>query len=311
MGDKELNWTDCQAAYHVGRLGTVSAAAEHLGVHRATIQRHIDALEKQLGAKLFQRHTKGYTLTEIGGALMDVAGDTQDRLKQLAGLAEKKEHHLSGEFVVTSVDFAMPMLAPIFEQFLCIHPDIEINFVSSSKRLRMEYGEAHVAFRAGTKPTEQDSVVQYFREVQYGLFASARYAERYGTPNSLEEFSDHKFFRFLGHGEAHPWHQWSNKYIPETNISLRTYSATALKHGLLSGLGIGLMPLDESIDNPELIQVMPNIGQWSEIFWIVTHVDLHRSPKVQAFLDLLKQLGYLPPPENANWKRATAPKSLS
>ena len=53
------NWDEVRTAYQVARLGTVSGAADVLGVHHATVIRHIDALEKRLGAKLFQRHARG------------------------------------------------------------------------------------------------------------------------------------------------------------------------------------------------------------------------------------------------------------
>ena len=58
------NWDEVRTAYQVARLGTVSGAAEVLGVHHATVIRHIDSLEKRLGTKLFQRHPRGYTPTE-------------------------------------------------------------------------------------------------------------------------------------------------------------------------------------------------------------------------------------------------------
>ncbi len=51
---------------------TVSGAAEVLGVHHATVIRHIDALEQRLGVKLFQRHARGYTATEAGQDLLQV-----------------------------------------------------------------------------------------------------------------------------------------------------------------------------------------------------------------------------------------------
>jgi DNA-binding transcriptional LysR family regulator len=60
------NWDEIRTAYQVARMGTVSGAAEVLGVHHATVIRHIDALEAALGAKLFQRHARGYTATEAG-----------------------------------------------------------------------------------------------------------------------------------------------------------------------------------------------------------------------------------------------------
>ncbi len=55
------HWSEVRSAYAVARLGTVSAASAELGVHRATIIRHINTLEASLGARLFQRHTRGYT----------------------------------------------------------------------------------------------------------------------------------------------------------------------------------------------------------------------------------------------------------
>ena len=63
------NWDEIRTAYHVARLGTVSGAAEALGVHHATVIRHIDALEGRLGVKLFQRHARGYTATEAGARI--------------------------------------------------------------------------------------------------------------------------------------------------------------------------------------------------------------------------------------------------
>lgn len=66
-------WDELRTALQVARAGTVSGAAQALGVHHATVIRHIDALEDRLGVKLFQRHAKGYTPTEAGAALADVA----------------------------------------------------------------------------------------------------------------------------------------------------------------------------------------------------------------------------------------------
>ena len=60
------NWDEIRTAYHVARAGTVSGAAADLGVHHATVIRHIDALEARLNVKLFQRHARGYTATEAG-----------------------------------------------------------------------------------------------------------------------------------------------------------------------------------------------------------------------------------------------------
>ncbi|MEM9137560.1 MAG: LysR family transcriptional regulator, partial [Cyanobacteria bacterium P01_F01_bin.42] len=77
------NWNEIRTAYQVARLGTVSAAAEILGVHRSTVIRHIDTLEAIFDAKIFLRHAKGYTPTDLGFDLMRVARATEDQFGQL------------------------------------------------------------------------------------------------------------------------------------------------------------------------------------------------------------------------------------
>jgi len=39
----------------------------------------------------------------------------------------------------------------------------------------------------------------------------------------------------------------------------------------------------------ELIEVTPPREEWSTPLWLVTHMDLHRTTKVQAFLSFLKK----------------------
>ena len=91
------NWDEIRTAYQVARNGTVSGAAEALGVHHATVIRHIDALETRLGVKLFQRHARGYTATEAGSDLLVVAQATEDQFTQLAGRIKGQGEGVSGD----------------------------------------------------------------------------------------------------------------------------------------------------------------------------------------------------------------------
>ena len=97
------NWDEIRTAFHVARLGTVSAAAEALGVHHATVIRHIDALEARLGAKLFQRHARGYTATDAGRELLSVAQVADERFSQMAARIGGARDDISGDLIVTSL----------------------------------------------------------------------------------------------------------------------------------------------------------------------------------------------------------------
>ncbi|MEM8743363.1 MAG: LysR family transcriptional regulator, partial [Pseudomonadota bacterium] len=106
------NWNEVRTAYVVASLGTVSAAAESLGVHRVTVIRHIDALERALGEKLFQRHARGYTPTEAGLDLMRVAKATEEQFGHLVRRTSARTNALTGDLVVTSVLAVAPLLMP-------------------------------------------------------------------------------------------------------------------------------------------------------------------------------------------------------
>lgn len=51
--DKFTDWQDLKVAYTVAKLGTLSAAAEHLEIHHSTVLRRINSLEEALGRGYF------------------------------------------------------------------------------------------------------------------------------------------------------------------------------------------------------------------------------------------------------------------
>ncbi|MEY4982711.1 MAG: hypothetical protein RIR62_977, partial [Pseudomonadota bacterium] len=54
------------------------------------------------------------------------------------------------------------------------------------------------------------------------------------------------------------------------------------------GAGLGFLGAAQAAQHPDLIEVLPPRPEWDAPLWIVTHVDLHRTRKVQAFLAALK-----------------------
>jgi DNA-binding transcriptional LysR family regulator len=186
------NWDEIRTAYQVARMGTVSGAAEVLGVHHATVIRHIDALEAALGAKLFQRHARGYTATEAGQDLLSVAGVADDQFTQLAGRIKGRGDEVTGDLIVTSLGSLSPLLVPTIAKFQERHPDLRVRLISDARLFRLEYGEAHVAIRAGKLPDQPDNVVQPFFTQTLRLVASAAYVEKHG-PLTDETLESHRF----------------------------------------------------------------------------------------------------------------------
>ena len=281
------NWDEVRTAFQVARLGTVSGAAEVLGVHHATVIRHIDALEGKLGVKLFQRHARGYTATEAGNDLLLVAQTTDDQFSQLAGRLKGRGASVTGELVITSLATFSPMLAPVLAAFRAEHPELTVRYLTGDRLFRLEYGEAHVAIRAGTAPDQPDNVVQPFVRQALALYASDFYKETYGLPKDESEFKDHYF---VGHDAEMraPFNMWLRETVPLENIVYRTADNRSNEDGVVAGAGIGFLPVKVAERYSNLTQVAPPRPEWSAPLWLVTHVDLHRTAKVQSFLTFLK-----------------------
>ena len=283
------SWDEIRTAFQVARAGTVSGAAEALGVHHATVIRHIDALEARLGIKLFQRHARGYTPTEAGADLMQVAQATDDQFAQLFGRMRGRGDGLSGDLVITSIANIAALLTPVLTAFQHENPEVRVRYLTGERLFRLEYGEAHVAIRAGTMPEQPDNVVQPFGNQSMSLVAARSYLDRMGTPEGESDFARH---RFVGHdqddGRA-PFNRWLLKFVKTEQICFRVTEDTIMKDAVIAGAGIGFVPTAELRDLPHLVEVLPRQPEWTAPLWLVTHVDLHRTAKVQAFLAFLKQ----------------------
>ncbi|MEM6728885.1 MAG: LysR family transcriptional regulator [Pseudomonadota bacterium] len=282
------NWDEVRTAFQVARLGTVSGAAEVLGVHHATVIRHIDALEGKLGVKLFQRHARGYTATEAGNDLLLVAQTTDDQFAQLAGRLKGRGASVTGELVVTSLATFSPMLAPVLSAFREEHPELTVRYLTGDRLFRLEYGEAHVAIRAGSAPDQPDNVVQPFVRQSLALYASDFYVKNHGLPKDESEYKNHYFVGHDAETRA-PFNMWLRETVPMENIVYRTADNRSNEDGVVAGAGIGFLPVKIADRYPNLTQVAPPKEEWSAPLWLVTHVDLHRTAKVQSFLSFLKE----------------------
>ena len=81
--------------------------------------------------------------------------------------------------------------------------------------------------------------------------------------------------------------------MPENKIVFRSNSPRVLKQAILFGMGIGFLFEHEARACSELRAVFPPRKEWDVVNWLVTHGDLHRTAKVQAFLNILKKSGRL------------------
>ena len=282
------NWDEIRTAYHVARLGTVSGAADVLGVHHATVIRHIDALEERLGVKLFQRHARGYTPTEAGLDLLQVGQVTADQFEQLYGRLRGRGAAMTGELVVTTVDSFSALLVPVLAAFQRANPELRVRLLTDPRLYRLEYGEAHVALRVGSRPDEPDNVVQKLYDQQNTLYAHESYVAEHGGSCGEEDCRAHRFVGPADETHRAPFYRWLSANVPAERVVFRASDMRVTAEAVEAGAGVGFLPTWWADARPGLMQMCPPRPEWTVPAWLVTHVDLHRTAKVQGFTTALK-----------------------
>jgi DNA-binding transcriptional LysR family regulator len=283
-----IDWNDLRYFLAVAKAGTTLAAARELDVSQSTAARRIDALEAALGLKLFDRRQSGYALTDIGKALTETATGIEVAAGAFTSKAAALKRGLTGTVRITSNElFAGEVLMPSLNAFRQAHPGILLEMVTSDRRLDLAKGEADVALRAGTRPSQANLVGRRIAKDTWSFYCSRAYAKRHGTPASLSDLAKHQVLGPDPQAFASPLVDWLQRSIPRRAILLQQNSVATMLASLRNGLGVGLMADFVARSDPDLVLCFePSIDAEYEI-WLLTHERLRDDPHVRAVLDFL------------------------
>lgn len=270
----------------VAQLGTVRAASKSLGIHRATVTRHIDALEKDLGTRLFLRHQDGYTLTADGMALRGLAASTDRLIAQFVRSASETSEALHGTLRISTLVRAASILAPAIRDFCDDHPQVSVQLIAESGLSRLELGNADIAIRTGPKPNHPDYVVRQYQLVALSLCGHKSYFEKCHTPVSTDDLSNHRFVGIRAPTGAVDVCEVFG--VRRETVAVSTNDPSIALSAVEAGIGLGMIANVDIDKRPDLFGVLPSAKPRQAEVWIVTHVDLHRSRMVRTFLSYLR-----------------------
>lgn len=116
---------------HVADLGSLSRAAERLGIAQPALSRQIRLMEAELNAPLFERHGRGMRLTELGQRLLGPAGEVLARLDEMRSLAVESGASFLGRVRVgVTPTVAEVATLPLVRAIRETHPRLSLCFTS-------------------------------------------------------------------------------------------------------------------------------------------------------------------------------------
>ncbi len=123
LGGDFLQWL--RGFYYVMTLGSISAAAQHMGLRQPTVSHQIQMLEGELGVQLFQRAPRRMIPTREGVALYERAIGVFEQIRGIkTEIGREQEGRVKGEIcLVTTHSVASNYLPPLIQGFSEANPE--------------------------------------------------------------------------------------------------------------------------------------------------------------------------------------------
>jgi len=179
---------------------------------------------------------------------------------------------------------------PLFEMFETRFPGLRVELVISDRFLDLSKGEADVAIRSRAGEPEDDALVgRKIVDQTWGLYASRGYVEQYGRPGCAKDLERHRIVQCNGAISNIAAARWLRTTAPQATIAAYCESWSALVMAVRSGAGLSPLPNVHGDSEVELVRIFDSIPDLVTHFYLLTHRDLQRSPRVRAFFEFVEK----------------------
>jgi LysR family glycine cleavage system transcriptional activator len=280
----------------VARHLNFRAASEEMALTQSAVSRQIQALEDEVGASLFLRHTRAVELTSAGAQLLMAVSQSLPRIdsavRQIRQSAGRRTVALT-----TFASFASMWLIPRLEQFQRDNPDIDIRIDASDTTHDLEVSDVDMALRYGPMATMPQHAVRLFGEQLTPVVSP--WLLKSGPP--LKKPADLTHFALIEAGDAHQthlewltWRRWFDEHgFPKLQPKRWLYFnyAYQMVQAALTGQGVVLARLPlvaESLANGDLVEPLPHQRMDSPMaYWLIIGPRSAQRPEIKAFCDWL------------------------
>ncbi|MEM8570390.1 MAG: LysR family transcriptional regulator [Pseudomonadota bacterium] len=283
-----MNWDDLRYFLAVAREGQMLGAAARLGVSQARLSRHIAALEGALETRLFNRTTRGSTLTEDGAALFATAERIETEV--LSGISELNlRDDVAGVIRIGAPDgFGSAFLAPRLGRFTEAYPELCIQLVPVPRSFSLSEREADLAIMVG-HPEKGRLRGHKLVDYSLGLYASQDYLDRAGYPEDIEDLRSHTLIGYVEDLIYTSELNYAREIARDWRSDIEISTAIGQFEAIRAGVGIGICHDFMASAAPELRRLLPE-RRATRAYWIVWHENLQVARRVQVVVEMLGRI---------------------
>jgi DNA-binding transcriptional LysR family regulator len=288
-----MDWDKLKTFHAAAQAGSLTKAAEVLGLSQSAVSRQIAALEDSLGVALFHRHARGLIPTEPGNLLFAASKEIAAKAAIAEARVQDARDEPSGELKVTApTALGAIWLAPRLSEFHDQFPQIRIRLMLDDYELDLAGLEAEVGIRPWPS-TQNDLVQRKLLSVRQHLYASHDYIEKRGQPGTARELDQHAIIHYGPPQLAPiPGLDWAAKVGREPGEAPRpavveVNTIYGVMKAIEAGMGVGALPDYVARENQKLVRILPDLdGPNFEVYFVYPS-ELRGSRRIIAFRDFL------------------------
>lgn len=286
-----MEWDDLKHFIAVARTGSLTEAARNLKASAATVSRHIDSLETELGARLFEHRSTGYVLTDSGRSILMRAEGVEEAVLAVERQAASADPALSGKVRVASTeDMASMVIVPNLAPFVARYPGIAVELVGGLSVVNLTRRDADIALRS-VRPDAGDLMMRRIGAVDIAVYGARSYVDTHGIVPGAVEFSKVETITWIEEMAGLRGGPWLAAHAAAARVVLHVNSSRLLYAACAAGLGLAVLPCFGGDNDPALVCVVPPEEVQTLDLWLVVHRDLASVPRVRAVIDYLVALG--------------------
>ncbi|MRI32652.1 hypothetical protein EOPP23_06580 [Endozoicomonas sp. OPT23] len=280
----------------VAETGSLSAASRKLDLPVSTISRRIQALEKQLEARLLERSTRRMRLTIAGEDLYDSCASAIMSLKDAeANLSCSRDLPSGLVRVVIPQGYSKHLFLPLVRRFRRHYPDIAVSVSNHYDGNELISGTADIVFSTEHQEDHRTTSVTLLNYA-HQLVASPEYIGQASEPKLPEDLLHYDCLTLKNGGKSLAWQfdnrdgkNWS-KISPQEEIVFSCYSL--IREAAVAGMGIAVLPTlmaGPLIQDGSLTPLLDDwrLGKGSLSAMIPAHQQLPRAARV--FMDYTEE----------------------
>ena len=281
-----LDWSQVQIFLGLAEAGSLSRAVGRLGQSQPTLSRQLTALEAALGQSLFERHTRGLTLTAAGQALLPAARRMREGAQELSMALAAREKSLAGTVRITASEIVCCYFLPEFlAQMRLSHPEIQLELVASNEIENLLERSADIALRM-VRPEQGMLVARKLADWPLGLYAHRRYLARHGVP-TVATMAQHQWLGYDRSDQLLRGFAAAGFPVTREFFGLRSDNQVAIWEAMRAGCGIAVGLQRGAARDPDLQQVLPEMPIPPLPLWLTAHRELRDTPRLRLVFEAL------------------------